>query len=160
MKVIFEQLPGHAKVWMYQSERKLTSSEMDRIQNIADEFLSEWESHGMPVQGSVDVLQQLFIRVAAFTDEDSMCGRAQDAQVRLIKQVETALNVELTNRMLLAFGEAGQEEIVHLQELPARISQGDITPATPFYNGLIRSKEEFTSAWKNEASNTWLERYF
>lgn len=133
---------------------------MDAFHQYANSFLNTWESHGIAVQGSIDILQGLFVRVAAFTDEPSMCGRAQDAQVRLMKGLETELKIELTNRMLLSFGEEGTEHIVHMQDLNAGIQQGEIAEETLFYNNLVTSKVEFQSNWKQTAGESWLKSYF
>jgi hypothetical protein len=160
MKVNFSDLPEHAKVWMYQAERKLSPTEQALIQRVAEQFLSEWESHGLPVQGAVDVLQEMTIRVAAFTDEDAMCGRAQDAQVRLMKMLEAELGVQLTNRMVLAFGEEGAEQFVHMSALPSHIQAAEIHPQSIFYDNLVLSKADFERAWKTEAGSSWVARYF
>lgn len=160
MKVSFEHLPPQAKVWMYQAERKLSEAEQKEIAQAADAFLSEWESHGLAVQGGVDILQNMTIRVSAFTNEDSMCGRAQDAQVRLIKSLEAQLGVQLTNRMILAYGEEGNEQFVHMSELPARIQHKELSAETPFYNNLVLSKADFEKEWKTQAGASWIGTYF
>ncbi len=160
MEVDFRELPDQAKVWMYQASRPLTDQEKTIIYDLAEVFLKDWESHNIPVQGSVDILNNLFIRVAAFTDEPSMCGRAQDAQVRLVKQIEDRLSVVFTDRMLLAFEVNGSPQVVHLNDISDKVQEGVLNPKTVFFNNLIGSKSEFETAWKTAAAATWLERYF
>ena len=160
MKVDFNILPGDAKVWMYQCSRPLTGEEIDILNSRTNAFLSEWESHGIPVQGSVDVIDDRFIRVAAFTDEPSMCGRAQDAQVRLAKELEQLLNIELTNRMLIAFEAGDGIKISHVQDINGLIQEGQLLSNTTFFNNLVTSKSDFESQWKIPAKESWLERYF
>ena len=160
MKVAFEELPDNAKVWVYQSSSKLDGGQKAIVQELSKVFLEQWESHSIPVQGSVDLLNDLFIRIAAFTDEDSMCGRAQDAQVRLAKELEAELGVELTNRMLLAFTIDGEEKVVHMNDVPSLIASGEVKSTTPFYNNLIQSKKEYSENWEVQASESWLDRYF
>ena len=103
MRVDFNTLPDQAKVWLYQCSRPLQKAEITAIRNVAEEFLSDWESHGIPVEGAIDVVKDHFIRIAAFTDEPSMCGRAQDAQVNFVKEIELKLSLVLTDRLELAF---------------------------------------------------------
>ena len=38
-----------------------------------------------------------FIVISAFSDEDAMCGKAQDSQMRLIKELEDVVDRQ-TNR--------------------------------------------------------------
>lgn len=160
MKVNFNELPDAAKVWVYQSSDKLNDAQKKIILDLSEDFLDEWESHGIPVQGSVDVLNNLFIRVSAFTNEASMCGRAQDAQVKLAKELEGELNVELTNRMLLAFSIEGENKIVHMNDVPDLVKAGEIKKTTPFFNNLIQSKKEYKEGWETKAEDSWLSRYF
>ena len=160
MKVDFNQLPDEAKVWMYQSNTAFTSEQISVIEELSDVFLDQWESHGIPVQGSIDILNNNCIRIAGYTNEDSMCGRARDGQARLIKELEGELNVDLMNRMILAFELNGKSEVVHMNDVESKVNEGGITKSTIYYNNLIQSKEEFKNDWKVEAATTWLERYF
>lgn len=160
MKVPFDQLPNEAKVWMYQAARPLDESDLRLIEQFSDVFLDQWESHGIPVQGSVDVLQNRFIRVSAYTNEPSMCGRAQDAQVRLVKELEGELNVALTDRMLLIIEVDGDLAAHHFTKVEDVISAGELAPETPFFNPLVASKEDFQQNWKVAAKDSWLSRYF
>ncbi|MBL4706098.1 MAG: hypothetical protein JKY54_16345, partial [Flavobacteriales bacterium] len=147
-------------VWMYQSSRPFTDADQKVIFELAEVFLGQWESHNIPVQGSFDILQNHFIRICAFTDEPAMCGKAQDAQVRLAKEIEEELNLELTNRMLLAFNVDGKPKVIHLNELELAITNNEINSESEFYNNLIQSKSDFKTDWKVSAGNTWLSRYF
>jgi len=160
MEVHFNLLPDQSKVWMYQSKEEFTDDQQQVIYQLAEVFLNQWESHKIPVQGSIDILDNQFIRVAAFTDEPSMCGRAQDAQVRLMKELEQELNIDLTNRMLLAFEIDGTTKVYHLNDLDSAIKNNELSAGSTFYNNLIQSKTEYNQNWKEEASKTWLSRYF
>lgn len=160
MIVPFQTLPDQAKVWMYQTNHAFEPNDIAIIAERVRDFLNEWESHGIPVQGAIDVLQNQFIRVAAYTDEPSMCGRAQDAQVQLMKELEGLLNRELTNRMLLVFEIENSIEVVPFQEVEESIESGKITADTPFFDALVKTKSEFVEQWKVPAKKTWLSRYF
>lgn len=160
MKVDFSILPNEAKLWMYQSSRPLTNQEKELFNASSEAFLSSWESHGIPVQGSIDLINDHFIRVAAYTDEPSMCGRAQDAQVRLAKELEQLLGIELTNRMLVAFEDGGEVTSSSVSELDDLVKRGEITTETIVFNNLVNSKADFEKNWKLPIKETWLERYF
>lgn len=160
MVVSFDSLPEQSKVWIYIAARKLTPAEIEQINTNAGFFLSTWESHNIPVQGSIDILDDQFIRVSAFTDEDAMCGRAQDAQVRFIKEAEEALGIEFTNRMILAFEHDGKIITQTLDQLESSIQSGIISEDSIYFNNLVNSKQEFSENWKSSPKETWLQRYF
>ncbi len=160
MEVEFNSLPNQSKVWMYQADRLLTDQDKKVIYEIAEVFLNQWESHNIPVKGSIDALNNFFVRIAAFTDEPNMCGRAQDAQVRLAKEIELELGIELTNRLLLAFEIEGETEIIHMNDLANEIRQGRINSDSNFYNNLIQCKQDFDASWVLKAGESWLSKYF
>ena len=103
MKVELSSQPSNAKIWVYQSNKPFSEENLAEINSVGDFFLNQWESHKIPVKGSIDVYHNLFIVVSAFSDEDSMCGRAQSAQMTLAKEFEDMFDVKLTDRMLLAY---------------------------------------------------------
>ena len=160
MRVVFDQLPAEAKVWMYQSNQPFNESQLSIINELSDIFLDQWESHGIPVQGSIDVLNSNCIRIGGYTNEENMCGRARDGQARLAKELEGELNVELMNRMILAFELGDEPIIVHMNDVEDKISEGVISSETPFFNNLVQSKKEFQEDWKVDAASSWLSRYF
>jgi len=160
MRVDFNTLPDQAKVWLYQSKKPLQEAEITMIRNSSGVFLSNWESHGIPVEGAIDVVKDHFIRIAAFTDEPSMCGRAQDAQVNFVKDIELKLNLVLTDRLELAFVIGNVVKIVQMSAVETKISEGTIMPETVFFNNLVSSKREFRNSWSVPASKSWLSQYF
>jgi len=160
MRVDFNTLPDQAKVWMYQSSKPLQESEITTIRNFAEEFLSNWESHGIPVEGAIDIVKDHFIRIAAFTNEPSMCGRAQDAQVNFVKDIELKLNLVLTDRLELAFEIQNVVKIIQMSSVETNISERTIMAETVFFNNLVSSKSEFRNGWSVPASKSWLDRFF
>ena len=91
------------KVWIYTSSEAFSDAQIAIIDGYATNFLHGWESHGASVKGTVKILYKRFILIAADDCDGSMCGRAQDAQVKLMKALEEELQISLLDRMLIAF---------------------------------------------------------
>ena len=117
MKVELASQPDNAKVWVYQSSLELTDSDLKQIKEVGDFFLGQWESHNLPVNGYIDVYNNRFIVISAFSDEDAMCGKAQDSQMRLIKELEEVVEGKLTDRMLVFYQEENELKSFHLKYL-------------------------------------------
>lgn len=159
MKVDFSSQPDFAKVWVYQANRELSQPEISRIEEISDFFLSQWESHKIPVNGSFDIYENRFIVISAFSDEDTMCGRAQDAQMRLVKELEDEIGCVLTDRMLVCYEEKEEVKTFHFSELSELLKNNQISSDTLIYNSLVSTKKEFETQWKAAIKNTWLKQF-
>jgi hypothetical protein len=159
MKVELSSQPDNAKVWVYQSNLELTDSDLAQIKEIGDFFLGKWESHKLPVNGSIDVYDNRFVVISAFSDEDAMCGKAQDAQMRLIKELEEVVEGKLTDRMLVFYQEENILKSFHFSELEQLLSDNKITSETIVFNSLVATKKEFKDSWKVAIKNTWLNQF-
>lgn len=155
MKLSLNSQPKDALVWVYQSNKVLTAEMKSKVQQMADEFVGDWESHGNPIMGSVDVKHDLFIVIAASSNDENMCGRAKDAQLRFVKELENQLDVSLTDRMQMAYQKDGKIIRTSFNELNALVKNGEVTAETIVYNNLVANYAEFTSNWEIEAKNSW-----
>lgn len=152
----FDSIADDAKAWVYTSNEEFTEEHLSLITKYSEVFLSQWDSHGKLVKGTIQVLKNRFIAVFADTEGDTMCGRAQDASVKFIKELEEILQVSLMDRMLVAFEFDGNIETLPFIELRSQIASGKIPSSTIFYNGLIASKEAFLSDWERPIEGSWV----
>ena len=159
MKVELTSQPDNAKVWVYQSSLELTDSDLKQIKEVGDFFLGQWESHNLPVNGSINVYDNRFIVISAYSDEDAMCGKAQDSQMRLIKELEEVVEGKLTDRMLVFYQEENELKSFHFSELGSLLSDNKITSETIVFNSLVATKQEFENSWKEALKNTWLNQF-
>lgn len=152
----FDTIAPDAKAWVYTSNQEFSAEQLADIEKYAEVFLSQWDSHGKLVKGNIQVLHNRFIAIFADTEGDTMCGRAQDGSVKFIKELEQILEVKLMDRMLVAINHNGAITILPFMELRNKISSGEISKTTNFYNGLITSKTEFLSNWERPIEGSWL----
>ncbi|HVY74375.1 MAG TPA: hypothetical protein VG890_06060, partial [Puia sp.] len=54
-----------SRVWIYQSNRRLTITEALRAEELLEEFVRGWLSHGEPVKGYANLLFGQFIVLMA-----------------------------------------------------------------------------------------------
>lgn len=152
----FEKIDNHAKAWVYTSNLAFTEEQLDLIHKYSEVFLSQWDSHGKLVKGAFRIIKNRFIAVFADTEGDTMCGRAQDSSVKFIKELEQVLGVQLMDRMLVAIDVNGTIETLPFNELRSKISSGEISKSTHFYNGMITSKHEFLTDWERPIEGSWV----
>ena len=149
------ELANNSKAWVYTSSQEFSEVQLDQIAKYSEVFLSQWESHGNLIKGTVQVLKNRFIAIFADANND-MCGRAQDASVKFVKELQEILNVSLMDRMLIAFNQDNKIKVLNFNNLRNEISSGNISENTLFYNGLIQSKEEFMTNWEIPIKGSWI----
>lgn len=151
----YKEFPGTSKVWIYQSNKQFDRDDADYIKVKLDEFVSTWESHGKLLKGTFEIFHDLF--VVFFVDEegDAMCGRAQDASIQQIKQLEQELEIDLLDRMNQAYRKENQIEIAKMTDFSELIEKGVITENTIVFNNTVTSKTDFDTQWEIPLKNSW-----
>lgn len=156
MFVPFQSLPDHARVWIYQSERKITSEEKSTISEGLEAFTQQWTVHGQPMDASFTVLHDQFIILAA---NDQASGCSIDSSVRAIKSLGDQLRVDFFNRNLIAFQKDSDVTTVMLQDLKKKFEAGAWNQDSLVFNNLVSTKKELEKNWLIPASASWLKRY-
>lgn len=144
------------KVWIYTSPTKFTEDQKDLILAQGKKFLQEWESHGDKVKGEILIAYDHFIVVIADDCGGNMCGRAQDAQVRLAKELSNELGIDLLDRMQIAF--RTDENEVNVKKMPSfmdEIKAGKVTKETIVFNNLVASVGDFEASWEVPLKESW-----
>jgi hypothetical protein len=143
------------KIWIYTSNEEFSDEQISIIDGYATNFLHAWESHGASVKGTVKILHKRFILVAADDCDGSMCGRAQDAQVKLIKALEEELDITLLDRMLIAFkNDEGKVDVTSMNNFQELLKSKTFSEDTIVFNNMITLVGEF-DMWEVPVKESW-----
>ncbi len=145
--------PKNSKLWIYGSKRPIKTSEKQVLKGVFNDFVAGWESHGAKLNGSIQIVDDHFIVVAA-EDDGNMCGRAQDAQVRLMKEVDEEFNLGLLDRMKLLYLTDEGIEAVSI----SKAKELALAPSTIVFDTMVNSPEGFQNEFKKELSSSWYAR--
>jgi hypothetical protein len=160
MYIPFQQLPPHSRIWIYQASRPLTTAEVEALQPVLTQFVTEWTSHGQRLQASAQVFHHQFLVIANDEDVNSPSGCSIDASVRFVKQLEQQLNISFFDRTQLAFLQQDKVVVVPLKALKAEVGAGALTPETLYFDNTVSTAGQLQQAWPRRAQETWLSRYF
>lgn len=157
----FSDLSDNARVWIYQSDRRLNESECAFITAEAGKFLSEWNAHGTKMAARLSVLFNRFVVLAADESQVKASGCSIDSSVRFLQSVQQALNIDLFNRMNIAYRNAsGDIETATLPVFQDMIAAGTITPETMVFNNLVDTLDALKNQWEVPCSDSWHARLF
>ncbi|WP_299818613.1 hypothetical protein [uncultured Pontibacter sp.] len=160
MYIPFDELPPHARLWIYQASRPFTEAEQTEIKPILQRFATEWSSHGKGLQASASLLHDRFLVLANNETATAASGCSIDASVRFVRELEEQFGVSFFDRSQLAFFNQGEVETVPMGELKSKVAAGDISKDTLYFDTLVNNYGELQQAWPKPAGNSWLSRYF
>ena len=151
--------PDTAKVWVYQSNKKLDEDEVAYLNVQLDDFVSSWESHGSMLKATYKIVHNLF--VVFFVDEegDRMCGTAQDNSLKLMKNLEQELEVSFLDRMVQAYKKDGEVYSVKMNDFSTLLQDATINENTTVYNNMITTKIDFDNNWEVPLKESWHKQF-
>jgi len=155
----FDALPEQARIWVYQSNRRFTDTEVESITQRAEQFISTWAAHGQALQGSVKVLYQQFLILAVDEGNHLPSGCSIDSSVHFIKELEAGLGNDFFDRSKVAFAQGEEVVLESLSQAKEKITQGKITGETTTFNNLVQDKSGLEEQWRIPVKDSWLAKY-
>lgn len=145
-----------SRVWIYQCNRLFSIGEALQIEEMLENFVHNWTSHGHKVKGYANLFFGQFIIIMADESNTMVSGCSTDGSVRLIKAIEEKFSVDLFNRQLLAFRKNDKIEVLPLAQLKYAFTNDYINGNTIYFNNLVQTKQELESKWMIPVQESWL----
>jgi hypothetical protein len=152
--------PADSRVWVYQANRVFSLQESLDVEEMLNDFASQWKSHGIPVKGAGYLFFGQFIILMADETATGVSGCSTDSSVRLIKDIEQKFNVNMFDRMTLAFVVKDKLQLLPLAQLQYAVDNGFINGNTLYFNNLVQTKEELENGWIIPVKDSWLNKRF
>jgi hypothetical protein len=154
--LIPEDFHPASRVWIYQSSRLFTIGEALEIEELLNDFVEQWHTHGAKVKGYANLLFGQFIVILADETAAGVSGCSTDSSVRLIKDIEQKFKVDMFNRQNLAFVVKDKVQLLPLQQLKYAAENNFIEADTLYFNNLVQTKEELISNWLIPVKESWV----
>lgn len=147
-----------SRVWIYQASRRFGIGEALEIENILNNFIEEWRSHGAPVKGYANLFFGQFLIFIADESKVTVGGCSTDSSVRVVKQVEEKFKVSMFDRQLLAFLVKDKVETIPLAQINYALENGILTPETIYFNNLCNTLSDLKTNWLQPIEKSWLSK--
>ena len=151
-----EEMDASSRVWIYQSSRLFTISEALQIEEMLNEFVGSWHSHGVAVKGYANLFYGQFIILMADETASGVSGCSTDSSVRLMKSIEQKFRVQLFDRLLLAFLIEGKVQLLPISQLDFAEQNQFISRDTIYFNNTVQTKKELEEKWLLPLKESWL----
>jgi hypothetical protein len=147
-----------SRLWIYQASRLFSIGEALQVEEMLENFLKHWKSHGSPVTGSANLFFGQFIVIIADERATGVGGCSTDSSVRLIKEIEKKFEVDMFDRMTLAFLVKDKVQLLPMTQLQHAVDNNFISADTIYFNNTIQSKQELEENWLVALKDSWLVR--
>ena len=154
-RVSLNEMPSSAKVWIYQSDRIISSGEKERISNALSDFLSNWDSHQNPLKCYGDIWYDAFIVIMVDEEVNHASGCSIDKSVHFIKDIEKEIGLNLMDRMIFAYKDSDAVMLISRAEFQSALNNGSINEDTIVFNNLVTNKAEFELKWEVPLKESW-----
>ena len=155
----YKNLPNNARVWIYQSDREFTSEEIEIVSVKAVDFINQWTRHGDDLKGSFTFKYNQFLVLAVDESFNTVSGCSIDSSVRFIQALEKELQLELMNKMNVAFKDNEHINLVKLADFQRYAKEQKVTLETIVFNNMVATKEDFENKWEVPARESWHKRF-
>lgn len=160
MHIPFENLPGHSKIWIYQSNRKLSDDEVIEITNATLEFVENWAAHGTSLEASFVLKYNRFIILAVNQEIQAATGCSIDSSVAFIQSLEKKYSIDLLDKMNVTYKTGEFIAFKTLLEFKQLAKSKSVSENTIVFNNLVNNVEEWQDFWEIPASESWHNRFF
>ncbi len=144
------------KVWIYQADRFFTQPELEQAQQRLSDFIKEWTAHGSQLAGKVEMMYNLFIIFTVDEEVARVTGCSIDKSVRVLKELEQELNINLFNRTLISYRDTENNiQLVSRDVFEALCKEGEVNHDTMVFNNLVQSEEEYKNKWEVPMKESW-----
>jgi hypothetical protein len=151
----YRELPDHTRVWVYQSNRELTDSEVIDMRNRSAVFAGQWAAHGSRLRAAIEVFYNRFLVVFVDEDQAEASGCSIDSSVQFVRDLEVSHNISLMDRMLLAYKQGDEIKVEKMADFEQLMEHGNITEQTIVFNNLVSTKADFESSWEVQLKDSW-----
>ena len=161
MRTRFEKMPDDARLWVYALNRALDPNEATEVGRILDAFVAGWESHGEPVTGIHEVVEDQFILLSGYCPS-GIGGCSTDSSVRVIKDIESRFGVDAFDRSLVYFRNGGGKLITAPRpDFQEMVRQGHINAETPVFDTTITTVGDLRAGrFETTFGKSWHARAF
>lgn len=159
MIIDFKNIPDDSRIWIYQSSKDLSDSDIKIIDNKTTLFLENWKAHGNELQASYLIKERRFLIIAVNEKFNPIGGCSIDYSLQLVNDISTTINLDLLDRLSVNYRLENNIKSISLRDLKNKIKNKSFSPETIIFNTTVKTKKELSSDFELKISSSWLSKF-
>lgn len=144
--------------WFYSLKTPLTLEQKQALEQSIDAFLTQWRSHGVPVEGMVRIAYDRFLIVQSDPADNRPSGCSIDSLKRAMTQMLAQHHMEVMDAAHVFYRTETAIDFSHFKELPKLIASGELTADQVVFDHSLGQSDDL-DRWEVPLRETWLKRY-
>jgi hypothetical protein len=149
------EFSSHSRVWVYQSDRKLTDAETLQAQVLLDNFTTGWTAHNNQLLAKAEIRYNRFLILFVDESQAGASGCSIDKSVNFMKQLEQHFGINLFDRFNLAYRDGEEILSVPRHQFEDLLKAGKINTETIVFNNLAQNITELQTKWEVPFKDSW-----
>lgn len=150
-----EQMPSHARVWVYQANCFLTEAQKKRVVDALEVFLTQWTSHGAAMDAGAAVYHQRVVVIAADEQQAAASGCGIDKSVHFMQQLGQELGIDFFQRTTVLYMDEAEWKEAPMHQFWAMRKAGSVKDDTLILDTTVRSVGELRIALVVPFEKSW-----
>ena len=159
MLVEFNQLPDHARFWIFTSNRFLTQEEIVLLKNELSLFVQKWTAHKQDLNASFSLMDDAILVVGVDESMTGASGCSIDSMTKEITRLAQQMNIDWLNRFSIVVKSSEGNRAINANDLKQLISEGKVNEETLVSNSLLNNFGEVKTHLYLPIKETWMSRY-
>ncbi|HEY2583720.1 MAG TPA: ABC transporter ATPase [Mucilaginibacter sp.] len=149
------QFSENSRVWVYQSNKKLTDEQVSQIQGELDNFTTGWTAHNNQLKAAAEIRYNRFLILIVDESQAGASGCSIDKSVHFIKHIEEAYHIHLLDRFNLAYREGAEVLSAPRHDFEEMLKRGSINTSTIVFNNMVQTLKELQTKWEVPFKDSW-----
>lgn len=149
-------LPQHSKIIIYQSNKNFTGDELAEVENMLNQFLAKWNTHGQSLTADFAIPYDRFIVIAVDENSVSTSGCSLDSLTRLVKQIEQKFNFGLMDSLKVSYSVNQEIFTIPLVQFKQKVRSGEIPESAHIFHNGVSTLKEFEESWEMPLRDSWV----
>ncbi len=149
------QFSTNSRVWVYQSDKKLTDTVVKQIQDRLDAFTTQWTAHNNQLKAKGEVRYNRFLVLIVDETQAGASGCSIDKSVHFMQGLEKEFGINLFDRFNLAYRQADEVLSLPRHGFEDLLKNGTINTNTIVYNNLVQNLTELETKWEVPFKDSW-----
>ncbi len=159
--IALKHLPDTARVWVFTTAAPLAAEQSAAAGRVLGAFVGDWRSHGAPVTGGYDLIENRFVVIAADETANDVSGCSIDGMFRTVAEALARAGVPLADTADIAFRDDTGVRVIDRPAFARLVREGIVTDETPVFDHTVKTLGDIRAGkWERPLSAAWHGTHF